>query len=161
MEPIRTPAMVAGGTTTNTTTSEPPLEASHNLESPQIKPNIHCDDDSNAQQHAGQGQLEAAVSSSDGGGETSGQPADVADSAGSSSSVPQPHLQERKYRLQELLETERTYIEKLEQCCHYIQFMEESKQKEDHELPMPKELKDGRDRIIFGNIAHIHEWHGE
>merc|ERR1711879_203420 len=159
MEPIRTPAMVAGGTTTTTSsTSEPPLETSRNLESPQNKPNIHCDEESNAQ-HGGQ--LEAAVNSPGGGGETSGQlSSEVTDTGPSSGPILVANfLSERKYRLQELLETERTYIEKLEQCCHYIQFIEESKQKEDHELPMPKELKDGRDRIIFGNIAHIHEWH--
>ena len=103
MEPIRTPAMVAGGTTTTTSsTSEPPLETSHNLESPQNKPNIHCDEDSNAQ-HGGGGQLEAAVnSSSGGGGETSGQLSSEVTDAGSSSGpiLVAPHLQERKYRLQ-------------------------------------------------------------
>ena len=107
MEPIRSaPAMVAGGPTTSTTssTSEPPLEASHNLEktSPQNKPNIHCDEEkSNAtQQIAAGGQLEAAQVNST--GETSGQPSAevVAETASSSLTGPQKNLDERKYRLQ-------------------------------------------------------------
>ena len=107
MEPIRSaPAMVAGGPTTSTTssTSEPPLEASHNLEtSPQNKPNIHCDEEkSNATQQiaAAGGQLEAAQVNST--GETSGQPSSevVAETASSSLTGPQKNLDERKYRLQ-------------------------------------------------------------
>lgn len=70
-------------------------------------------------------------------------------------------IQERSYRLQELLDSERVYVCDLEHCCHYIQYMRESKEKEDHEIPMPEDLRDGKDRMIFGNIEAIYEWHRE
>ena len=70
-------------------------------------------------------------------------------------------IQERSYRLQELLDSERIYVTDLEHCCQYIQFMRESKEKEDHEVPMPEDLREGKDRMIFGNIEAIYEWHRE
>ena len=70
-------------------------------------------------------------------------------------------IQERSYRLQELLDSERVYVCDLEHCCQYIQFMRESKEKEDHEMPMPEDLREGKDRMIFGNIEAIYEWHRE
>ena len=70
-------------------------------------------------------------------------------------------IQERSYRLQELLDSERVYVCDLQHCCQYIQYMRESKEKEDHEIPMPEDLRDGKDRMIFGNIEAIYEWHRE
>ena len=71
-------------------------------------------------------------------------------------------LQERSYRLQELLESEQTYVQDLEQCVEYIRFMKEGKEKGDEaELPMPEDLKEGQDRMVFGNIEAIYEWHRE
>ena len=70
-------------------------------------------------------------------------------------------IRERKFRLQELLDSERVYVCDLEHCCQYIQYMNESKDKEDHEIPMPDDLRDGKDRMIFGNIQAIYEWHRE
>merc|ERR1712079_324003 len=68
-------------------------------------------------------------------------------------------IQERSYRLQELLDSERVYVCDLQHCCQYIQYMRESKEKEDHEIPMPEDLREGKDRMIFGNIEAIYEWH--
>lgn len=70
-------------------------------------------------------------------------------------------IEQRSYRLQELLESERVYINDLDQCCQYIKYMKESKEAEDPEIPMPDALKDGKDRMIFGNIEAIYEWHRE
>ena len=70
-------------------------------------------------------------------------------------------IQERSYRLQELLDSERVYVCDLEHCCQYIQYMRQSKEQEDHEIPMPEDLRDGKDRMIFGNIEAIYEWHRE
>ena len=70
-------------------------------------------------------------------------------------------IQERSYRLQELLDSERVYVCDLQHCCQYIQYMRESKEKEDHEIPMPEDLREGKDRMIFGNIEAIYEWHRE
>lgn len=70
-------------------------------------------------------------------------------------------LQQRQYRLQELFESEKTYVQDLEQCVAYIKFMKESKEAEEPEIPMPDDLKEGKDRMIFGNIEAIYEWHRE
>lgn len=69
--------------------------------------------------------------------------------------------EQRLYRLQELLESERTYVEDLGQCVEYIKFMRQNKDKEDPEISMPDDLKEGKDRMIFGNIEAIQEWHRE
>jgi triple functional domain protein len=47
------------------------------------------------------------------------------------------------------------------QCCQYIKYMKETKEAEDPEIPMPEALRDGKDRMIFGNIEAIYEWHRE
>ena len=133
MEPIaHIPAVTTTSTTSDAAANLDDLEQHTAAASSLSKPNNRCDD----QQHV------------------------IPNTTSVSDSV-EPHLQERAYRLQELLETERTYISKLEQCCQYIQFMRESKEKEDHELPMPEDLRAGKDRIIFSNIEAIYEWHRE
>ena len=68
-------------------------------------------------------------------------------------------LVQRKYHLQELLESELTYVQDLEQCVDYIKYMRESKDKEEADIPMPEDLKAGKDRMVFGNIEAIFEWH--
>ena len=69
-------------------------------------------------------------------------------------------IQERKYRLRELLESESTYIQDLEQCMEYIKYMRKSKDEgEEAEIPMPDDLREGKDRMVFGNIEAIYEWH--
>jgi hypothetical protein len=68
-------------------------------------------------------------------------------------------IEQRGFRLDELLDSESTYIKDLEQCYAYIKFMRETKGEEDPEIPMPESLRDGKDRMIFGNIEAIYEWH--
>ena len=68
-----------------------------------------------------------------------------------------PHL----VRLQELLESEKMYVSDLEQVYTYITYMRESKEKEEADIPMPDDLREGRDRMIFGNLENIYEWHRE
>ena len=64
-------------------------------------------------------------------------------------------------RLQELLESEKMYVSDLEQVYTYITYMRESKEKEEADIPMPDDLREGRDRMIFGNLENIYEWHRE
>ena len=79
----------------------------------------------------------------------------------SADSVEKAILQ-RSYRLQELLESERVYVKDLEQCVDYIKYMRETKDTDDpNEISMPEDLKEGKDRMIFGNIEQIFEWHRE
>ena len=53
------------------------------------------------------------------------------------------------------------YVKDLEQCVEYIKYMRETKDTDDPEIAMPEDLKDGKDRMIFGNIEAIFEWHRE
>ena len=48
-----------------------------------------------------------------------------------------------------------------DQCCQYIKYMKETKEAEDPEICMPEALREGKDRMIFGNIEAIYEWHRE
>ena len=65
-------------------------------------------------------------------------------------------------RYKELLESERVYVKDLEQCVDYIKYMRETKDTDDpNEISMPEDLKEGKDRMIFGNIEQIFEWHRE
>jgi len=68
-------------------------------------------------------------------------------------------IEQRSYRLQEIMESEQMYVSDLEQVHKYITYMRESKESEDADIPMPDELREGRDRMIFGNIESIFEWH--
>ena len=71
-------------------------------------------------------------------------------------------IQQRSYRLQELLESEQVYVKDLEQCVEYIKYMRETKDTDDpNEIAMPEDLRDGKGRMIFGNIEAIYEWHRE
>jgi len=58
-----------------------------------------------------------------------------------------------------LVETEKDYVNDLAQCCQYIYYMRQSKEEESPEIPMPEDLKQGKDRMIFGNMEMIYEWH--
>ena len=59
-------------------------------------------------------------------------------------------------------ESEQVYVSDLEQCVEYIKFMRETKDLgEEAEIVMPDDLREGKDRMIFGNIEAIYEWHRE
>ena len=63
--------------------------------------------------------------------------------------------------MKELLETEKTYVEKsLKEVVEgYLAYMEESKKSPEDHLKMPADLAEGKDRIIFGNVVDIYEFH--
>merc|ERR1719458_1415708 len=68
-------------------------------------------------------------------------------------------IEQRSYRLQELLETELMYVTDLEQAATYITYMRNSKEAEEADIRMPDDLREGKDRMIFGNLESIFEWH--
>ncbi len=70
-------------------------------------------------------------------------------------------VEQRGFRLAELLESEKAYVQDLEQCVAYVKYMRESKDQEEPEIPMPEDLRNGKDRMVFGNIEAIFEWHRE
>lgn len=66
------------------------------------------------------------------------------------------NLLKRNYVMQELVETERDYVRDLGLVVDgYMQVMRGD------DMPMPEDLSSGKDKIIFGNIEAIYEWHRE
>ncbi|XP_066996303.2 kalirin [Anabrus simplex] len=65
-------------------------------------------------------------------------------------------LHKREYVIRELVETERDYVKDL-QCVTegYMQLMRNPS----CEVPMPEDLRAGKDKMVFGNIEAIYEWH--
>jgi hypothetical protein len=70
-------------------------------------------------------------------------------------------LAKARAKMQELIETERTYVNKslYEIVNGYWAYMEQSKTAQEGRLPTPKDLLDGKDKIVFGNIRDIYEFH--
>ncbi|CAG0879502.1 unnamed protein product [Darwinula stevensoni] len=68
----------------------------------------------------------------------------------------QKYVHKRKYVMQELVDTERDYVKDLGLIVDgYLALMRDP----DCDTPMPEPLKEGKDKIIFGNIEAIYEWH--
>ena len=66
-------------------------------------------------------------------------------------------LLKRKFVLQELVTTERDYVRDLGLVVDgYIELM-----RNETEISVPTDLKNGKDKIVFGNIEAIYEWHRE
>ena len=69
------------------------------------------------------------------------------------------YQKEAKRKLEELVSTERSYIKDLEEMHAYIVYLERSKRGEKGIAPIPKDLKKGKDRIVFANIQALREFH--
>jgi len=64
----------------------------------------------------------------------------------------------RSYVFHELVETERQYIIDLKEIVEgYMRIMRDP----NSEIPMPEDLRGGRDKMVFGNLEAIYEWHRE
>lgn len=58
--------------------------------------------------------------------------------------------------LQELVDTEEAYVRDLSLIVDgYIATMRDK----DCEIIMPEDLKEGKDKMVFGNIEVIYDWH--
>lgn len=67
-------------------------------------------------------------------------------------------LAKRKYVLQELIETEKDYVNNLGIIVDgYVNLL----RSETSDTPIPEDLKNGKEKIIFGNIEAIYDWHKE
>ncbi|VEN44694.1 unnamed protein product, partial [Callosobruchus maculatus] len=65
-------------------------------------------------------------------------------------------LKKRQYVLKELIDTEEAYVRDLSMIVEgYIATMKDP----DCKIPMPEDLKDGKDKLVFGNIEMIYDWH--
>jgi len=79
---------------------------------------------------------------------------DANDESSTGESEREKSLAKRKYVMQELVETERDYVRDLRGVVEgYLEFMRKE------EIPVPDDLKNGKDKIVFGNIEAIFEWH--
>ncbi|XP_076368710.1 triple functional domain protein-like isoform X2 [Tachypleus tridentatus] len=63
-------------------------------------------------------------------------------------------LQKRRYVVQELVDTEEDYVKDLGSIVEG--YMKEIKS---GDITVPENLKNGKDKIVFGNIEAIYEWH--
>lgn len=69
-------------------------------------------------------------------------------------------LIKRRYVLQELIETERDYVNHLGMIINgYIELIRNDGA--GSEIQVPEDLKNGKEKIIFGNIETIYEFHKE
>lgn len=67
-------------------------------------------------------------------------------------------LRKRNYVISELVETEKDYVRDLKEIVDgYMAILRDP----NSDIPMPEDIKGGRDKIIFGNIEAISDWHRE
>lgn len=67
-------------------------------------------------------------------------------------------IKKRMYALRELVHTEETYVQDLSLIVDgYIKEIRDP----DSDIPMPDDLKGGKERMVFGNVEAIFEWHRE
>lgn len=67
-------------------------------------------------------------------------------------------IKKRMYALKELVHTEETYVQDLSLIVDgYIKEIRDP----DSDIPMPDDLKGGKERMVFGNLEAIYEWHRE
>lgn len=67
-------------------------------------------------------------------------------------------IAKRQFVIRELVDTERDYINDLKQIVEgYMALMRDP----DCEIPLPEDLRGGKDKMVFGNVEAIYEWHRE
>ncbi|XP_071554016.1 kalirin isoform X2 [Temnothorax nylanderi] len=65
-------------------------------------------------------------------------------------------IAKRQFVIRELVETERDYVNDLKLIVEgYMALMRNP----DCEIPLPEDLRAGKDKMVFGNIEAIYEWH--
>ncbi|XP_011495502.1 PREDICTED: kalirin isoform X2 [Ceratosolen solmsi marchali] len=65
-------------------------------------------------------------------------------------------LAKRQFVIRELVETERDYVNDLRQIVEgYMALMRDP----GTDIPLPDDLKGGKDKMVFGNIEAMYEWH--
>ena len=69
---------------------------------------------------------------------------------------PEDAMLKRDYVIRELVDTEKDYVRDLGLVVEgYMALMRNP----DCDIPMPEDLKSGKDKMVFGNIEAIYEWH--
>lgn len=69
---------------------------------------------------------------------------------------PEDAKMKRDYVIRELVDTEKDYVRDLGLVVDgYMAIMRSP----DCDIPMPEDLRGGKDKMVFGNIEAIYEWH--
>lgn len=93
--------------------------------------------------------------------DSQGEPLEISpieSSAEDGASVRKSALIKRAFVIRELVETERDYVHHLGMVVEgYMAQLQHS----NPPVPVPDALRNGKDKIIFGNILNIYEWHRE
>lgn len=67
-------------------------------------------------------------------------------------------MRQRMHALEELVQSEEAYVQDLSLIVDgYIREIRDP----NSDIPMPDDLKGGKERMVFGNIEAIYEWHRE
>lgn len=67
-------------------------------------------------------------------------------------------IAKRQFVIRELVDTERDYVNDLKQIVEgYMALMRNP----ECEIPLPEDLRAGKDKMVFGNVEAIYEWHRE
>ncbi|KYQ47509.1 Triple functional domain protein [Trachymyrmex zeteki] len=65
-------------------------------------------------------------------------------------------IAKRQFVIRELVDTERDYVNDLKQIVEgYMALMRNP----ECEIPLPEDLRAGKDKMVFGNVEAIYEWH--
>jgi len=87
-----------------------------------------------------------------------GESSTTSNGGGSGTSAEDEVAKKRSYVMRELVETERDYVRDLNEIVEgYLMIMRDP----NSDIIMPEDLKGGKDKIIFGNLEAIFEWHRE
>lgn len=70
-------------------------------------------------------------------------------------------LHKREYVMRELVETERDYVRDLSLVVEGYMAVMRDPEASGCDIPVPDDLRSGKDKMIFGNIELIYEWHRE
>lgn len=65
-------------------------------------------------------------------------------------------LRKREFVIHELVDTERDYVNDLKTIVEgYMELMRDP----DSDIPLPEDLRGGKDKMVFGNLEAMYEWH--
>lgn len=70
-------------------------------------------------------------------------------------------LKKRDYVMHELVETEKEYVKHLSMVVDGYMSAMRDPENSHCDIPVPEDLRSGKEKMIFGNIEPIYEWHRE
>ena len=83
----------------------------------------------------------------------------ISDTQSDGESKIEKYHQDGMKKIEELIQTEKKYIEDMKLIGLFSNYIQKSKNKESGVAPMPDDLSDGRDRIVFANSRDLLDFH--